>query len=80
MKLNKCQNNNKEEKDDKGKDKKSHKSTIEQWASLSPEEKRKKYLKSIPAQVSASMAFEGEHVSVSRLKELLKKEKVNKVK
>ena len=42
----------------KTKIKKSHKSIIEQWAVLSPEEKRKQYMESIPAQVSASMAFE----------------------
>lgn len=58
MKTNKCQNKNKEEKDDKGKDKKSHKSIIEQWAMLSLKEKRKQYLEGIPAQVWASMAFE----------------------
>lgn len=45
---------------------------IEQWASLSPEEKRAKYLESIPEQVHASMAFEGEHVSLKMLKEYLK--------
>ena len=58
MKTNKCQNRSKEVKDDKGKDKKSHKSIIEQWAMLSPEEKRKQYLEGIPAQAWASMAFE----------------------
>ncbi|MEK7196034.1 MAG: hypothetical protein AAB151_00060, partial [Nitrospirota bacterium] len=56
----------------KAKIKKSQKSTIEQWAMLSPEEKRKQYLESIPAHVSASMAFEGEHVSLKMLKEYLK--------
>ena len=45
---------------------------IEQWASLSPEEKREKYLESIPEQVHASMAFEGEHVRLKMLKEYLK--------
>jgi hypothetical protein len=45
---------------------------IEQWGSLSPEEKRAKYLESIPEQVHASMAFEGEHVSLTMLKEHMK--------
>jgi len=49
------------------------KNIIEQWASLSPEEKKAKYLESIPEQVHASMAFEGEHVSLTLLKEYLKK-------
>lgn len=46
---------------------------ITQWTSLSPEEKRAKYLESIPEQVYASMAFEGEHVSLKMLEEYLKK-------
>ena len=54
------------------KKRKSQKNIIEQWTTLSPEEKRKKYLESIPVQVSASMAFEGEHVSLKMLKEYLK--------
>ncbi len=56
----------------KAKIKRARKSIIEQWAMLSPEERRKKYLESIPAQVSASIAFEGEHVSLKMLKESLK--------
>ncbi|MCL4457192.1 MAG: hypothetical protein M1147_09655 [Nitrospirae bacterium] len=49
------------------------KNIVEQWrTTLTPEEKLKKYLESIPAQVSASMAFEGEHVSLKMLKEYLK--------
>ncbi len=46
-----------------------HQNLIEQWAQLSSEEKKAKYLESIPAQVYASMAFEGEHVSLTMLKE-----------
>lgn len=34
--------------------------------------RRKAYRAHIPAQVSASMAFEGEHVSIEMLKEYLK--------
>jgi hypothetical protein len=45
---------------------------IEQWAHLSPEEKKAKYLESIPEQVYASMAFEGEDVSLTMLKEHMK--------
>jgi hypothetical protein len=46
---------------------------VEHWrTALSPVEKRRQYLESIPAQVSASMAFEGEHVSLKMLKEYLK--------
>ncbi len=62
--------------------KKLQKNIVEHWRTeLTPEERKKQYLASIPEQVSASMAFEGEPVSVSRLKELLEKEKVaNKVK
>ena len=47
--------------------------TIKQWReNLTPEEKKRLYLESIPAQVCASMAFEGEHVSIEVLKEYLK--------
>jgi hypothetical protein len=52
---------------------KPQKSIIEQWSSLSQEEKRAKYLESIPEQVHASMAFEGEHVSLTMLKEYMKR-------
>ena len=45
---------------------------IERWTGLSPEEKKEKYLQSIPEQVYASMAFEGEHVSLEMLEEYLK--------
>lgn len=52
---------------------KSQRSKIEEWrTSLTPEEKRKMYLESIPDQVSASMAFEGEHVSLKMLKKYMK--------
>jgi|GEM_PF-3228982 len=40
--------------------------------SLTPEERKKRYRESIPAQVHASMAFEGEPVSLKMLKEYLK--------
>ncbi|MBI5098265.1 MAG: hypothetical protein HZB30_03375 [Nitrospirae bacterium] len=62
--------------------KKLQKNIVEHWRTeLTPEERKKRYLESIPEQVSASMAFEGEPVSVGRLKELIEKEKVaNKVK
>ena len=47
--------------------------SIEHWREkLTPEEKRKLYLKSIPQQVSASMAFEGEPVSMRMLTKYLK--------
>lgn len=73
MKSNKCQNKGKEEKDVKGKDKKiSQKNITELWMSLTPAENRKRYMESIPAQVSAAMAFEGEHVSLRMPKEYLK--------
>lgn len=39
---------------------------------LTPDERRKRYRESIPAQVHASMAFEGEPVSLKMLKEYLK--------
>jgi hypothetical protein len=39
---------------------------------------RKAYLESIPEQVRASMAFEGEHVSLKMLKEYLTKMKRSK--
>ena len=39
---------------------------------LTPDERRKRYQESIPAQVHASMAFEGEPVSLKMLKEYLK--------
>ncbi len=39
---------------------------------LTPEERKKRYLESIPAQVHASMAFEGEPVSLKMLNEYLK--------
>lgn len=45
---------------------------LEQWASLSSEKKMATYLASIPEQVHASMAFEGEHVSLRILKEYMK--------
>jgi len=38
---------------------------------LTPEERKKRYRESIPAQVHASMAFEGEPVSLKMLKEYL---------
>jgi len=47
--------------------------TIEYWREkLTPEVKKKLYLESIPEQVSASMAFEGEPVSLGMLREYLK--------
>ncbi len=47
--------------------------SIEHWREkLTPEEKKKLYLESIPQQVSASMAFEGEPVNIRMLKEYLK--------
>lgn len=47
--------------------------TIEYWREkLTPEEKKRLYLESIPEQVRQSMAFEGEHVSLKMLKEYLK--------
>ena len=39
---------------------------------LTPEERKKRYWESIPAQVHASMAFEGEPVSLKMLNEYLK--------
>lgn len=49
------------------------KNTLEYWRSyLTPEEKKQRYLESIPEQVHASMAFEGEQVSLKMLKEYLK--------
>ncbi|MEW6110433.1 MAG: hypothetical protein AB1632_14910 [Nitrospirota bacterium] len=48
------------------------KNIVEQWrTTLVPEEKRKKYLESIPAQVSASMAFEGEPVDLTMLEQYM---------
>jgi len=48
------------------------KNMVEQWrATLTPEERKKRYLESIPEQVSSSMAFEGEKVSLKMLKEYL---------
>ncbi|MFA4917779.1 MAG: hypothetical protein WC581_00850 [Thermodesulfovibrionales bacterium] len=47
--------------------------TIQQWReNLTPEEKKRLYLESIPEQVSQSMAFEGEPVSLKMLKKYLK--------
>jgi hypothetical protein len=47
--------------------------TIEHWReNLTPEEKKKFYMESIPEQVSMSMAFEGELVSIKMLKKYLK--------
>ena len=55
------------------KKKKVQKNIVEHWrTALSPDEKRKLYLESIPEQVSLSMAFEGERVSLKMLKEYLK--------
>jgi len=49
------------------------KNMVEHWrTTLTPEERRKRYLESIPEQVSSSMAFEGEKVSLKMLKEYLK--------
>ncbi|MBI4826036.1 MAG: hypothetical protein HY807_06400 [Nitrospirae bacterium] len=46
---------------------------VEKWrTSLTPEERKMRYLESIPKQVHASMAFEGEPVSLKMLKEYLK--------
>ena len=46
--------------------------SIEHWGKkLTPEEKKKLYLESIPRQVSASMAFEGEPVSIRMLTQYL---------
>ena len=54
-------------------EKKIQKYSVEHWrTALSPAEKKKLYLESIPGQVSASMAFEGEPVSLKMLKEYLK--------
>ncbi|MBI5058013.1 MAG: hypothetical protein HZB61_15495 [Nitrospirae bacterium] len=53
--------------------KKTQKNIVDHWRTeLTPEERKKLYLKSIPEQVSASMAFEGEPVSLKMLKEYLK--------
>ena len=47
--------------------------TIEHWReNLTPEEKKKLYMESIPEQVSQSMAFEGEPVSIKMLKKYQK--------
>ncbi len=52
---------------------KAKQNAVERWrTSLSPEEKKKRYLESIPGQVCSSMAFEGEPVSLRMLKEYLK--------
>jgi hypothetical protein len=52
---------------------KSKQNAVELWrTNLSPEEKKKRYWESIPGQVCASMAFEGEPVSLRMLKEYLK--------
>ena len=57
----------------KMKEKKIQKNSMEHWrTALSPAEKKRLYLESIPGQVSASMAFEGEPVSLKMLKEYLK--------
>ena len=46
---------------------------LKKWrTSLTPEERKLRYLESIPKQVHASMAFEGEPVSLKMLKEYLK--------
>jgi len=53
--------------------KKSQVHTIEHWrGDLTAEEKKQIYLESIPEQVSLSMAFEGEPVSIKMLKKYLK--------
>jgi hypothetical protein len=45
---------------------------VEHWRTkLSPEEKKQRYLESIPEQVHASMTFEGEPVSIEILREYL---------
>jgi CO dehydrogenase/acetyl-CoA synthase beta subunit len=47
--------------------------SVTNWRTrLTPEERKKRYRESIPAQVYASMAFEGEPVSLKMLKEYLK--------
>ena len=47
--------------------------TIKQWSeNINAQEKKRLYLESIPDQVSLSMAFEGEPVSIKMLKEYLK--------
>ena len=52
---------------------KTPKNIVEHWrTSLTPEERKVRYLESIPKQVHASMAFEGEPVSLKMLKEYLK--------
>ena len=46
---------------------------VEQWRrNLTLEERKMRYLESIPKQVHDSMAFEGEPVSLRMLKEYLK--------
>lgn len=48
-------------------------SSVTYWRTrLTPEERQKRYRESIPVQVHASMAFEGEPVSLKMLKEYLK--------
>jgi len=46
---------------------------MDHWrTALSAAEKKKLYMESIPEQVSASMAFEGEPVNLKMLKEYMK--------
>ena len=76
MKTNKCQNKNKEEKNDKGSDKKS--SAKSRKVAARPRRYkllRKVYQAKVLDWVVKSMEFEKEPVSMSRLKELLEKEK-----
>ena len=66
------------DKGNKDEKEKSSKNIIDYWLTvLSPDEKRKLYLESIPEQVSLSMAFEGERVSLKMLKEYLRTLKHN---
>ena len=52
-------------------------SSVLNWRTrLTPEERKKRYRESIPAQVCDSMAFEGEPVSLKMLKEYLKSLKI----
>ena len=64
------QDNQKGKPNEKAKNSKKHGGALENDPNAG--RKKKRYLESIPEQVSSSMAFEGEKVSLKMLKEYLK--------
>ena len=68
--INFSKDNQKGKSDEKTKNSKKHGGTLENNPNAG--RKKKRYLESIPEQVSSSMAFEGEKVSLKMLKEYLK--------